>query len=205
MDDIEAVLQAQAAEIARAGHAGWGNTMRDAAAEIRALRAAVLAEREQCAVLCDRIAADQRRRADVEGYKPRSSADTAICHSDQAVGAAKCARAIRGGTALDAQPARDGPVLSEEMRAYARRLQAHPEEARAFLQRAGILGPDGKLAPPYCDDAQPARRGEQHTAVVYVCPDKDIECGRDPARWCSTCPLRARRGEQHVEDPDHGD
>ncbi len=27
-------------------------------------------------------------------------------------------------------------------------------------------------------------------AVVRVCPDRDIECGRDPQCWCGNCPLR---------------
>ena len=35
---IEQQLTTQAAEIAAAGHAGWGNTMMDAAAELTALR-----------------------------------------------------------------------------------------------------------------------------------------------------------------------
>jgi hypothetical protein len=35
---LETLLTTQAAEIAAAGHAGWGNTMLDAAAELAALR-----------------------------------------------------------------------------------------------------------------------------------------------------------------------
>lgn len=35
---LEQQLMTQAAEIAAAGHAGWGNTMQDAAAELAALR-----------------------------------------------------------------------------------------------------------------------------------------------------------------------
>jgi hypothetical protein len=29
------------------------------------------------------------------------------------------------------------------------------------------------------------------SAVVRVCPDRDIECGRNPRAWCSVCPNRA--------------
>jgi hypothetical protein len=38
-DDLVELLEAQAREIAQAGHNGWGNTMLEAAAEIAALRA----------------------------------------------------------------------------------------------------------------------------------------------------------------------
>ena len=27
--------------------------------------------------------------------------------------------------------------------------------------------------------------------TVYVCPERDIECGRRAANWCATCPQRA--------------
>lgn len=37
-DRIEKLLLKQADEIADDGHAGWGNTMRDAAAELTAMR-----------------------------------------------------------------------------------------------------------------------------------------------------------------------
>jgi len=26
--------------------------------------------------------------------------------------------------------------------------------------------------------------------TVYVCPDRDIECGRNPASWCAACPQK---------------
>lgn len=32
--------------------------------------------------------------------------------------------------------------------------------------------------------------------TVYVCPDRDIECGSRPASWCSACPLRAKNAGQ---------
>ena len=30
-----------------------------------------------------------------------------------------------------------------------------------------------------------------NAAVVYVCPDKDIECGQYEKNWCAVCPQRA--------------
>lgn len=30
--------------------------------------------------------------------------------------------------------------------------------------------------------------------TVYVCPERDIECGRYPASWCATCPQRPPTG-----------
>jgi len=67
--DLSELLRTQAHEIASSGHAGWGNTMVDAAAELDRLRAErdVLREALQYlrAVLpADKWADDARRMAD---------------------------------------------------------------------------------------------------------------------------------------------
>lgn len=28
--------------------------------------------------------------------------------------------------------------------------------------------------------------------TVHVCPDRDIECGKNPSHWCRTCPQNAK-------------
>lgn len=32
-----------------------------------------------------------------------------------------------------------------------------------------------------------------HSSTVFVCPERDIECGGISSNWCSTCPKRAAR------------
>jgi hypothetical protein len=48
MRNLIAELRKQAAEIAQAGHAGWGNTMHDAADQLAAQSAALDAARDAC-------------------------------------------------------------------------------------------------------------------------------------------------------------
>jgi hypothetical protein len=38
--------------------------------------------------------------------------------------------------------------------------------------------------------------------TVYVCPERDIECGRNPATWCASCPQRATtQPREQADDP----
>lgn len=39
--------------------------------------------------------------------------------------------------------------MQKEMREFANRLQKNPDQAKDFLQRAGILNAKGKLSTPY--------------------------------------------------------
>jgi hypothetical protein len=125
-DWIKQTLIAQAAEIAAAGHAGWGNTMLEAAdrltaqenalgflrqiseqqayeinqqaatiaeqaRDIEALRAAVLAERDACAALCD-----QRSTDHWHDYKTGPMGVKGSARSEHRSGEAEhCAAAIR--------------------------------------------------------------------------------------------------------------
>lgn len=38
--------------------------------------------------------------------------------------------------------------------------------------------------------------------TVYVCPERDIECGRNPASWCATCPQRKKEGTPGLSKPE---
>lgn len=49
----------------------------------------------------------------------------------------------------EAVPGAAAPASREDMQAFARHLQANPTAARAFFSAAGILTPDGQLAPHY--------------------------------------------------------
>jgi hypothetical protein len=37
--------------------------------------------------------------------------------------------------------------------------------------------------------------------IVYVCPERDIECGRSPKSWCETCPQWKNFGKDGDEEP----
>jgi hypothetical protein len=39
--------------------------------------------------------------------------------------------------------------ITEKMNAYLKRIISDPDEARRRLESAGIIGPDGRLTPPY--------------------------------------------------------
>ena len=73
-DLIEKLLQ-QADEIADEGHAGWGNTMRNAAAELTALR-------ESHARLLDAVNAGWENRCEEHGgHGDRLGSDCLVCRA----------------------------------------------------------------------------------------------------------------------------
>lgn len=44
-------------------------------------------------------------------------------------------------------------------------------------------------------------KGNPCGGVVYVCPERDIECGDWPANWCATCPKKPAASAAVAQGP----
>lgn len=94
------------------------------------------------------------------------------------------AKASEFAQALAAPPQAEAPALREA----AQRVLDCIDGKFPLLSRAEIEKLRAALAAPR--SASVAEKFDPN--VTYVCcPERDIECGRNQARWCAACPLKA--------------